>query len=199
YCAHSGRSSPQRARNRATVSGFAEALSPSWASTGSAGTVWATRKTTRVAATAMRTEPTTLVKSCRIGIYAAGPHSPPERRAPDRGTCATSDPRIPGSVRRLDAVEVHHPARRGQLVSRDGLRRRHPGDGLDEDHVVRLVHERLLVLAVVAGLLDRVGLATGPRHGVHQLLGRRPAHALGHTLDRGRRPEVRFRRVRAPE
>ena len=67
YCSWSGRSRPHRARKRATVSGLLDCLSPSWARTGSAGTVCATRKTTRVAAAAITAETTTLRRTYLMG------------------------------------------------------------------------------------------------------------------------------------
>ena len=61
YCSHNGRSSPHRARYRATMFGSEAARSPSCASTGSPGTWLAIRKTTSVASRAMTAMPATRI------------------------------------------------------------------------------------------------------------------------------------------
>ena len=118
YCSWRGRSRPHRARKRATVSGLPDCLSPSWARTGSAGTVCATRKTTRVAAAAIAAEATTLRRTYRRPIrYTAAivrrerlcslPPSRPRRRRCRSGRL----------LRRLHVVEVDLPPGGGQLVA----------------------------------------------------------------------------------
>src|SRR5262249_37301755 len=163
YCWYSGRSRPHRARKRATVSGLLDCLSPSWARIGSAGTEWATRKTTRVAATAIAAEAATRRRTYRKPIrYTASSRGRERRRSPPppRQRCDLMPSR--DLVRRLHVVEVDDPAGCGEVVPRDGLARGHAEDGLDQVDVVGLVDQHLHELTVEASRLLRIGLATCP-------------------------------------